>query len=287
MLTRIRQTIKAHPLAAFFMLAFALTWSGSLYYYFVTAGGDPNLPTLQSLPGALVWYYGPCLAALIVTAVTVGKDGLRRIRRRLLLWRVGWGWYAFIVLYPIALHLVVVSLHWLLGGPAPRFFQAEGVPQGNILLVLAGLFLSQVVLRGIGEETGWRGYALPSLLKRYNAFAASLILGVLWAAWHFHPANFSALLSLGGLFIFLKIVGTTVIFTWVYIHTRGSILIAILFHTVANLADYVIPIGAGQAETTPTLILIALQWMVIGLLGRKMFCEVGEKISTNGTNGRI
>jgi membrane protease YdiL (CAAX protease family) len=163
MFTRIRQSIQTHPLLAFFLLAYAITWSGSLCYYFATAGGDPNLPTLQSLPGALVWYYGPCLAAVIVTGVTVGKDGLRRILRRLLLWRVGWGWYAFIVLYPFALHLVVVSLHWLLGGPAPRFFQAEGVPQGNILLVLAGLFLSQVVLRGIGEETGWRGYALPAL----------------------------------------------------------------------------------------------------------------------------
>jgi membrane protease YdiL (CAAX protease family) len=160
----------------------------------------------------------------------------------------------------------VVSLHWLLGSPAPRFFQAEGVPQGNILLVLAGLFLSQVLLRGIGEETGWRGYALPALLKRHNAFIASLILGVLWAAWHFHPANFSSLLSLGGLFTFLKIVGSTVIITWVYLHTRGSILIVILFHTLSNLADYVIPIEIDQVAPAGILIQIAVTWVVIGVL---------------------
>ena len=273
---RIQNSIKAHPLAAFFVLAFGFTWVGSLFYTLTTPAGGEDLPSLRSLPGALVWYYGPCLAALIVTAATAGKEGLRGLLKRLVLGRVGWVWYAFIVLYPLVLHGVVSCLGWLLGGPAPRFFQAEGVPQGNILLVLAGLFVSQMLLRGIGEETGWRGYALPMMLKRHNAFTASLVLGVLWAAWHFHPANFSALLSLGGVFIFLEIVSATVIFTWIYLHTRGSILIAMLFHTMSNLMDYVIPIGMSEAAPAAHLIQIAVTWVVIGVLLRREGMEAGR-----------
>jgi hypothetical protein len=88
MLTRIRQCIQTHPLVAFFLLAYALTWSGSLFYVLTTPGESNGMPSLRGLPGVLVWYYGPCLAALIVTAVTVGKDGLRQLWRRVLLWRV-------------------------------------------------------------------------------------------------------------------------------------------------------------------------------------------------------
>jgi hypothetical protein len=103
-------TVKKHPLAAFFILAFGLTWIGSSIYYFAMPVGGQVLPPLLRTPSAIFWYYGPCLSAVIVTHVTGGKGSVRRLLKRLLDWRVSWKWYAFIMLYPLALHLAVVYL---------------------------------------------------------------------------------------------------------------------------------------------------------------------------------
>src|SRR3712207_6537622 len=89
----------------------------------------------------------------------------------------------------------------------------------------------------MGEELGWRGYALPRLLARRSALAASLILGLLWGLWHLptfyvlgapqHGLPISAFL--------LLTMAYSVLFTWIYLHTRGSVLIATLFHSAINL----------------------------------------------------
>lgn len=271
-------TIK-YPFAAFVVLAFGLTWSGSLAIFLTQPAGGNVLPSLLNFPGALVWYYGPCLAGLIVTHARHRKSGLRQLWRRFFIWRVGWKMWAFMILYPLALHLAVVGIDWLLGGPAPVFFQAQGVPQGNPLLVIVGLIVFQFVMRGIGEETGWRGFALPYLQSRFSPYQASLVLGLVWAAWHFHPANFRALLSSGGVFIFLNIVLTTFIYTWFYNNTRGSLLVAALFHVSLNLFEYIIPLGLAEAGATRfllqlTLILatiLSLSIISVWRLGREVF----------------
>jgi len=259
------ETIKKHPLVTFFILAFALTWIGSTIYYFALPHSGQVLPAFLRTPSGIFWYYGPCLAAIIVTRLTGGKGSVRQLLKRLLDWRVNWKWYAFIVLYPLALHLTVTHLDWLLGGPAPISFQAEGVPAGNKWLVLIGLVIFQVLVRGIGEETGWRGFALPGLQSRWNGLAASLILGLLWGLWHFHPANFG-LFSVGGIFIFFNIFLTTPIFTWVYNHTKGSLFMAALFHMTLNVAEFVAPIGMIEAGLTRNLLQIAMLLVTIAAL---------------------
>jgi len=253
-----KTVIKNYPLAAFTVLALAVTWLGSLVYTFAIPGNRALLPAFLGTPSAVLWYYGPCLAAIIVTQVTGGGQSVRRLLRRLLDWKVKPAWYFFIAAYPLGLHLCVLYLDQLLGGPAPVFFKAEGVPAGQVWLVLPGLALFQVLVRGIGEEVGWRGFALPLLQQRFHSLAASLILGVVWGLWHFHPANFPALLNPGGIFLFFNIMLTTVIMTWVYNHTRGSLFIAALFHMTLNIAEYVAPLGMAQAGLSRQVLQIAL-----------------------------
>lgn len=250
--------IKKHPLIAFFLLAYAITWLGSTAYVLSLPTSGQILPAILGFPGILIWYFGPCLAAILVTWVNGGKESLRSLLKRLLQWRVNWIWYIFILLYPLALHLGVVLLDQLLGGPAPVFFQAEGIPTGNLGLTLIGLVLYQVLVRGVGEETGWRGYALPALQSRWNPIVSSLVLGVLWGLWHFHPANFAVLLSIGGLFTFINIVLTTFIITWVFNRTRGSLFIAALFHMTLNMAEFIIPVGIAQDNLPRNILKIAL-----------------------------
>lgn len=258
--------IKKYPLLAFFVLAFSFTWIGSLIYYFAIPSNRQILPVALNFPSALIWYYGPFLGAIIVTRISEGKAGLRNLLKRFLIWRVHWRWYAFIVIYPLALHLAVAGIDRLRGGPAPVFFQAEGVPGRNIWITLLGLILFQIFIRGIGEETGWRGFALPHLQNRYSPFKASLVLGILWALWHFHPANFSALLSTGGIFVFINITATTFIFSWLFNHTQGSLLIAALFHMTLNVAEFVVPLGIADASPTRHLIQIGLILIIVILL---------------------
>lgn len=247
-----------HPLPTYFCLAFTITWIGSLIYYFSTHKPVAAFPSFFSFPGVIIWFYGPASAAYLVTRLSEGKAGVRSLLNKFRLWRVGWFWYAFIILYPLALHLFVVSMDWLLlNGAKPLFFQAAGVPQGNPLLILAGVMLSNTLLNGIGEETGWRGFALPRLQSRLGAFRASLVLGFFWALWHLHPANFSSLLSLAGIFHFFTVWITAFLFTQVNNRTRGSLLIALLFHMTLNVAEFLVPIGIAQVSLSRSILHIA------------------------------
>ncbi len=259
-------SIRKHPLLVYFLLAFAITWMGSTLYTFTLPRSGPLLPAWLNLPGVLLWYFGPFLAALIATRLTRQPGGIRNLLQRFLIWRASWQAVAFIFLYPPALHLAVVYLDRLLGGPAPVFFQADGVPAGNAWQVLLMLVLYHTLIRGIGEETGWRGFAQPLMQGRWGALRGSLGLGLIWALWHFHPANFPGLLSIAGVFIFLNITLTAVIFTWVLNHTRGSLLYAALFHMTLNVTEFIVPIGIVQASYSRSILQVVLICLTIAAL---------------------
>ena len=206
--------VRRHPLASFFVLAYALTW--------------PLIPLVSVSP---LWgfpaLFGPALAALVVAALADGRAGVKDLLGRVVRWRVGAGWYAVALGLPAVLALAAAGLHLALGADSSIRF-------GGLSL------LSFVVFVLIfGEELGWRGYALPRLLVGRSALSASLILGVLWGAWHLptffvpgapqHGLPFSA-------FVLLT-VAYSVLLTWVYLHARGSVLISTLLHGSINLSQ--------------------------------------------------
>jgi membrane protease YdiL (CAAX protease family) len=148
-------------------------------------------------------------------------------------------WYAIALGLPVVLAGAAAGAHLLLGGPAV-------LRVGTLSLLEPVLF---VLI--IGEELGWRGYALPRLLARRSALAASLILGLLWGLWHLptfyvpgapqHGLPISAFL--------LLTMAYSVLFTWIYLHTRGSVLIATLFHGAINLSQGLLLGGLDPACT--------------------------------------
>jgi membrane protease YdiL (CAAX protease family) len=107
-----------------------------------------------------------------------------------------------------------------------------------------------------GEEFGWRGYALDRLQGRFNAIISSIVLGIIWWAWHIPGLGFQSS-TLGtqaiNVWIFLvTILEFAVLLTWIYNNTKGSILAVILFHATFNMAAYAtIPI-ANQIPTNST-----------------------------------
>jgi uncharacterized protein len=230
-----RRFIIRHPLSVFFCLAFGISW---LFLIADALGSRGLIPFRLTLSGpgiilALLMSYGPSLAALIVTWATDGAAGLRTLLGRLVPWRAGVGWYVLALAGPAAFALATGTLQQLLGATL------RPLPGPVYQVVLMGLVGSIVHAVANGEELGWRGYALVHLQERHNALTASLILGLIWFVFHI-----PIMLTVGGvggsqtldnaLPFLVGVLALSVIITWIFNTTRGSVLPIILLHGAYN-----------------------------------------------------
>jgi membrane protease YdiL (CAAX protease family) len=209
------------------------------------------------------WAYGPALAAVATATIAAGRPGLRQLGRGLVRWRVGWRWYLVVGVAPFALSGAGRLLHEQLTGQPARW----PVQQPAELLVFPLLILILALTDGLGEEVGWRGYALPHLQRHLGPAVASLVLGLLWAGWHL-PLFWTRGAPLEGRpfpLLLLALVPTTVLFTWVFNHTQGSVLLAILLHATHNLAGPDLP-RPEEGFFTPFLLVTGLKWMLAVLV---------------------
>lgn len=230
--------IKRHPLPAYFVIAFLGTWL-AIIPLALSQEGSGLLPyTLPEAISMLIFfgaaYAGPLLSALFVTAIESGRPGVRELLRRIVLWRVGLQWYVVAIFIFMAIFLVAYNLAFR-GALLSNLFQNWGLLLSVFLPNVAmGLFFPS-----LGEEPGWRGFALPRLQAGYGPLLGTVILGFFHSLWHlpafftpylgpFTPARFLA-------FVLAGIAGTF-IYTWIYNHTRSSILIAMLVHASGNAA---------------------------------------------------
>ena len=250
------RSMRSRPLAVFFLLAFVVTWA-----VWVPRAAGVELGAVGQL-----WTWVPAAAALIAAVLTGGRAAVAELGSRLVRWRVGWRWYAVVVLGPAAFSFAVAALYALLGGS-----WAAAVPpalRGGTPLTMLPLFLLVLfVTDGLGEEVAWRGFALPRLLVRHNALVASLILGSLWAAWHL-PLVWTEGAPLFGQPVWLLLLDMTaksVLFTWVFLHSRGSVLLAALFHATTNLF-VVSPAVADAGSVVLPLLAAGAQWALVGVV---------------------
>jgi uncharacterized protein len=228
-----------HPLLSFFALAYALTWLAWSPWYLSESGvgllpldGDSISDYLN--PVALI--LGPTLSAFIMTGATEGRGGVRRLLRRIVLWRVGFGWYLFVLL---GIPAIIVLSTLVLPG-ALSSFKTAAVPTTLFLYVVAGpvfLFIGGPVF----EEIGWRGFALPRLQRLYGPLVGTLVLGALWGLWHLPlflipswDTPHGSLLDIA-LFVVLAM-SIALVITWVFNNTKQSVLLAILAHGSINSA---------------------------------------------------
>lgn len=259
----IQNRIKQHSLAVYFVLAYGITWILSI------AAASSILPSAVAGLSAVVLHYGPTIAAIIIAGYIGGRAGIGKLLSGLRQWRVGLGWYLFVLLYGLVTLLIAVAVDMLLGGPAPTFFRADVIPPNvSPIMAFVPVFIGVLFQAGLAEEIGWRGFALPRLQGRYSALTSSLILGVLWALWHYHPYNWPLIAPVVP-WHFIAVMCMTIIWTWVYNNTNGSLLLIVLFHTASNTSDWIVPVGlAGGAAgiNRASLILIALRALTAILL---------------------
>lgn len=249
--------MKQHPLFSYFFLTYTFSWIVFIPYVLGEWG---------YLQGNYTFFYllhvfGPAIAAIVMTSVTAGKAGLYELRQSIRQVQVSSKWYLFILLCIPALVMLGIAVQ---PGAISSF-------KGFTTSLLIGYPFSLVAVFlgvGLGEEPGWRGFALPRMQKQYGSLWGTLLLGVLWSCWHL-PDFLTA--SKGGgegtgwvtflmnfLIFTLAVVSLSVIMTWFYNHTQGSLFIAILAHASVDAPEV-----AGWTTLFPAVSMIGLHWAIL------------------------
>ena len=215
----------------FTLLAYAITWTVELP--FILASRDLiDLPI--SLLGVLgpIATFGPFFAALILV---YREDRLKSFFKTAISIRFPWYfWLLALVIWPVVQGLAFAS--------AVGWGDLSVTPDMYIsLAALLPIFLQTFVIGGpLGEEFGWRGYALPSLLETRGPVMASIILGVIHAFWHL-PIWFvvgESARDMPFLLFALNVVTQTPIYTWLYLRSNRSVWPVMLFHTTQNIVFF-------------------------------------------------
>jgi uncharacterized protein len=230
-----KKLIVRYDLAFYFLLTYLLSWWAA--------------PFVQ---GALI-PYGPAIAAVIVTALTTGRKGLRAYWSRLTNWRAGW-WYliapAIVVSYTGIAYVINV---WL---------GAEVMQTPHWLPI--GVFLQLLFLGGQWEEPGWTGYALPRMREHFaghprGSLSATLMVGVFRAIWHL-PLFLYGKMPWFDIFVFSF--AFQIIIAWLYGQSGGSVPVVMVFHFTSNIMGAVMaPVFAGADRVTFLALFMSLASM--------------------------
>jgi len=238
------------PLPGYLVLTF--TWSWACWGF--SPAIKPHLPWLATLL-MFAGSFGPSLAALVVVASTRKWLGLRAWLWRCLRWRIGWAWCVFALLLPLALMSIAAGLHIAMGGAI-----ATSPASGHWRMTFVNLPLILLLGGPMGEEFGWRGYALPVLQKRWGWRTASLVLGLVWGMWHlplfFIDGTSQAHIPLA-LFL-LSVVAMSVLFAWLVQRTAGSVVAALVLHTAINFWPSVVPVLPTEASYRAYALVVAI-----------------------------
>jgi len=249
------------PLIAFIGLACGITWA--LW-----------LPRIASINGWITldvpdwWHYtgaaGPVTAAIIILSLSEGREGIRHLGRQFVPTRIGITYLLAGVASLLALFATALIAHRIVQGAWPPL--ADLAKTSNLpALGLPLTFVVHWITFGIGEEAGWRGYALPRLQARFTALRATLLLSMPWLAWHF-PSFFEndSFREMGLLMIVGWAVGLmlgAIFLTWLYNSSRGSLLAVVTWHALFNT------LVASEAAAEVIAPVITTGIMVLALVG--------------------
>jgi len=244
-------------LIPFFLLTFAITWSLGAFAIFFPV-------QFQALFGELtdispIYFFAiaaPTISATVLTFARDGWNGLRSLYARLIRWRFDFKWYALVL-------LGIPAIGWI----ATLVTESNPLKESGELTQLLLMLFYVFVTGPLCEELGWRGFALPRLLKRFNPFTASLILGVIWGVWHL-PSFFLSGMVQNGMSLALFVIYTpclSILMTWVFQHTHGSVLSSVMIHYTANICTAILGV------TLPTLGIMLLMGSILVLVFDKQF----------------
>lgn len=250
--------LKRNVFVIYIIFAFFISWLGWLAL--ILTDTEPGFFN----PWKLLAAFGPSLAGVLAISIHGGKSGLRNCWHHLSNLQKQWYWYLISLLAPPTIMLIALGTHICLGGGGLAFNDLSEIYR------VIPVFVLVLIFSVFSEEIGWRGFALPWLQKRYNAFLSSLILGLIWSLWHLPlfwiPGDFHQQLPLT--WFVIQTMSITILYTWIYNATDGSLLIIFLLHTSSNTAFGVLPMlpEATSGTLRPAWILNILLVITAGLV---------------------
>ena len=269
--------LQRHSLIIGLALMFLYTWA-------IDLSNSGILPFKVPFAVALTVGLGFIFVSLSMTWLTLGRKEILKLFKRFFLWRVNWKWWLVALFLSPALQFAGVLLTpELTGIPADYSHPMirDVVPLDTPLLALVVPWLLFEILTN-GEEMGWRGYILPRLQAKYNALISSLILGVIWSAWHlpkFIGTGWNTNRSFSWFTLFL--LSAAVLYTWLYNNSRGSLLLVVLFHATQNTAGMFLPVQfavpGGIAQNMEIMLYIVAAVTVTWVAGPARLSKTTEK----------
>lgn len=241
----LRSAIQSRPLSCFFLLAFLLSW----YTWYLRLFGVHTSGGMNPL--------GVLLAALIMSGICGGWPGIKSWLARLVRVGVAPGWYAVAVLLPVGVAVAALLLNLLCGA---RLAAPAQAPSWQ---VLAAGFAIQFMFVALGEEPGWRGFALVELQKRLSPIAATLLLAAVWALWHLPLMGTAVAWNEVPAFVIGVFSGCFAL-TWIFNSTGGSVFLCMILHACVNTIGpgVIFPLFSG-ADAVRLWWIYTLLWIAV------------------------
>lgn len=235
------------------------------------AAGEARSPADYAAATAPGWSVVGAAAALLAAAVIAfvfasAATSRSATLRTVLAWRMPIRWWLFALFLPAALSLIGLAATAALGGEMPASV-GGGLPAGAWAAFVVRSTLYTLLVVGIGEEVGWRGWMLPELQKRFSPLVSSIVLGLVWGFWHF-PLFFNGAFDAPPEQIVSYLVAVpvlAVVFTWMYNRTAGSLVLAAVLHAALNNTDKVLP----ESWSPALMLALAVVVVVTGRMWRR------------------
>lgn len=229
-------------LLIFFLLTYGISWV-------LFSIGHTN----DVLPIILLGIWSPSITSILLTAYFFGKKGVLQLLSRFKRVRIKWYWWVLLLFLPAFIHFTGRSL-W-------QFFY-NGEIKTSVLnsSYWLGAIIPSVLIAGLGEELGWRGFALPRLQRNFSPITASFVLAIFHLLWHL-PTYWlgQGIHNVPFVYVLAFVFPWTFIFNWLYNKSGGSLIFAVGFHAVSNASLSIVSFMPWDSEVpiTPKLL---TQW---------------------------
>jgi membrane protease YdiL (CAAX protease family) len=225
----ISKKIKQYPISSFFILTYFITWSFWAPQLFIKK---------EVFALRVLGTFGPMISAIYISNIIGGRDNIKNLLKPLLFWKFNIVWYIFCLFSTAFICFTAIGISFSLGTNHFEFNELS-----KVYLVIP-IFMYVLIFSVLGEEIGWRGFALKHLQTKTSALSASIIIGIIWGFWHlplfFIAGNFHQTIPIS-LFI-LQEICLSIVLTWIYNNTNKSLISVHIFHAASNTTLGVLPI---------------------------------------------
>jgi len=269
--------LKRNVIPTFFILTFGITWVMWISAILTKLNGSVSILGPDN-PVGQFGRWAPGIVAIILTIFLTGKQGVSVLFRPLKIVRVHFGWYLFALFFQPILFYISRLIDTLFGNTYKVTSPLTNVSiEAPFVFIILGVIISAIP-GAFMEELGWRGFALPRLQIRNNALFSSIILGLIWGVWHIPSKIYFG--ETNALIIFqsvLNFIPVTILFTWIFNNTKGSLLLVTLYHASVQYTNNFL--GVIPTQTANYLIwLIAA--IVIAVTGTINLSKSNERMQS-------